>query len=268
MNCKKVAKIVSDYLIDDVDDATRSAIEVHLSDCADCRREVESLKSIWMKLGNLPEEDPTPRVRTRFDAMLEAYIAGQGHAKPGWRETVDDWLERFWPKRPVWQFGIAMASLVVGLFVGGQIRPEVGHSDLTQLRSEVHDLRQIVATALLQNQSSTERLRGVSYSYQIDRPDDETLTALLNTLNYDPNINVRLAAIDALSNFYDKREVRRGFIESLSRQTSPLVQIALIDLLARMREINSIETLKFLEQNETFNPTVRRRAGTAIEQIQ
>lgn len=267
MNCKQISKIVSDYLIDDVDDGTRSAIEVHLSGCPACRREVESLQNIWMKLGDLPEEEPTPSVRSRFDAMLEAYIAGQGQARSGWRQTVDGWLERFWPKQPVWQFGVAIALLVIGLFVGRQFQPDTGNPDIKQLRSEVQELRQMVATSLLQNQSSTERLRGVSYSYQIERPDDETLTALLNTLNYDPNINVRLAAIDALSYFYDEREVRRGVIESLLRQSSPLVQIALIDLLVRMREANSIETLQHVQQNETFNPTVREQAGRAIERI-
>lgn len=267
MKCKQISKAISDYLIEDVDDRTRSAIEAHLSECADCRREVESLKGIWMKLCDLPEAEPTANVRSRFDAMLEAYIAGQGQAGPGWRETVNGWLERFWPKQPVWQFGMAVALLVTGLFVGRQLQPETANPDLTQLRNEVQELRQMVTTALLQNQSSTERLRGVSYSYQIERPDDETLTALLNALNYDPNINVRLAAIDALSYFYDEPEVRRGVIESLSRQTSPLVQIALIDLLVRMQEKNSIETLQHLKQNETFNPMVRKQAGMAIERI-
>jgi len=231
MNCKQVSKIVSNYLIDDVDDDMRSAIEGHLSECADCNREVESLQNIWMKLGNLPEAEPSASVRARFDA------------------------------------GVAMALLVIGLFVGRQMQPETRLADVSQLRSEVQELRQMVATSLLQNQSSSERLRGVSYSYQIERPDDETLTVLLNTLNYDPNVNVRLAAIDALSNFYDEPEVRRGVIESLSRQSSPLVQIALIDLLVRTRETNSIETLKHMQQNETFNPTVREQAGRAIERI-
>ncbi len=97
---------------------------------------------------------------------------------------------------------------------------------------------------------------------------EETLTALLNALNYDQTPNVRLAAIDALAGFYDRDVVRLGLIESLAKQTSPLIQIALVNLFVELEEKQSLQTLGFLQGNEMFNPTVRRRAGWAIEQLQ
>ena len=62
--------------------------------------------------------------------------------------------------------------------------------------------------------------------------------------------------------------VRAGLIESLTRQTSPLTQIALIELFVEREEKQAVSALKFLLNNEMFNQTVRRRAGKAIEELE
>ncbi len=270
MKCEHVTRQIADYLGGNLKDSTLSKIEEHLLSCSVCKAEFESLGTTWEKLGKLPEATPPENVKTRFYAMRDAYQAGQNVAevRPGWRETVNGWLGRWWPQQPVFQFGFALALLIVGLIGGLAIKsPSEGNQDLMVLRSEVYSLRQMVATALLQNQSSSERLRGVSYSYRVAQPAATTLETLLNTLDYDSNLNVRLATIDALSIFYDEEVVRAGLIESLTRQTSPLTQIALIELFVEREEKQAVSALKFLLNNEMFNQTVRRRAGKAIEEL-
>jgi hypothetical protein len=107
-----------------------------------------------------------------------------------------------------------------------------------ELREEVRHTRQLVALSLLQQQSASERLKGVDWSNRMTRPDPQVLSALLHTVNYDQNVNVRLAALDALHQSANNEMVRRGLVESLDRQTSPLVQIALIDLLVEASATN------------------------------
>lgn len=270
MKCEHVTKQIADYLGGNLNDSTLSKIEEHLLSCSACKAEFESLGTTWEKLGKLPEATPPETVKARFYAMLDAYQAGQNvvQVRPGWRETVNNSLGRWWPRQPVLQFGFAMAFLIIGLISGLTIKSaSPGNQDLLVLRSEVYSLRQMVTTALLQNQSSSERLRGVSYSYRVEQPEATTLETLLNTLNYDSNLNVRLATIDALSIFYDEEIVRAGLIESLTRQTSPLTQIALIELFVERQEKQAVSALKFLQNNEMFNQTVRRRAGKAIEEL-
>lgn len=271
MKCEQVIAKIPDYLAGALSDQILSGIEDHLLSCASCKAEVEGLSTTWERLGKLPEEAPSEAVRTRFYAMLEAYQSGQALAasRPRLRAAMNHWLERWWPRQPVFQFGLALALLVIGLLGGFTFKSASGgNQDLTVLRSEVYTLRQLVATALLQNQSSSERLRGVSYSYLVDRPTPTTLETLLNALNYDSNLNVRLATIDALSIFYDDEVVRLGLLESLTHQTSPLIQIALIGLFVDRQEKQAVDALKFLQNNEMFNQTVRRRAGKAIEELQ
>lgn len=61
--------------------------------------------------------------------------------------------------------------------------------------------------------------------------------------------------------------VKEGLIHSLSKQTSPLVQVALIDLIVNMRERRAIDSLKQLIENEKFNPDVRRRAEQGLQKL-
>ena len=135
------------------------------------------------------------------------------------------------------------------------------------LKGEVDDMRRIVAVSLLKQASPSERLRGVSWSARIDRPGDEIIQTLLETLDNDPNVNVRLAAVDALYLFYDHPEVKEGLLGSLAGQTSPLVQMSLINLLVEIRERRAAEALRRLIQDEKLNPKVKKRAELGLVQL-
>jgi HEAT repeat protein len=94
------------------------------------------------------------------------------------------------------------------------------------------------------------------------------LTALLDTLMHDSNVNVRLAAIDALRQFGSQQVVRNGVVQALTRQDSPMVQMALIDLVVDWREKESVDTLRILSQNQNLNEAVRERAQDGLMQLQ
>jgi len=268
MKCKPMKEKFSDFLIGDINQTSKKEIQEHLTACSSCRKELETLSEIWTKLGVLPIEEPSDRLRPRFYAMLEAYKQGLEPEKqaPRTSRIFNGWLESWWPRRPVFQFTFALILLAVGLALGyfftsvGQNRVEVA-----QLRQEIQAMRQSMAVSLLDQPSAAERLRGVSWSSRVKQPNEETLRALLNTLNRDPNVNVRLAAAEALYLFYDHPIVKQGLIQSLSKQYSPLVQVALIDLIIEMRERRAIESLKQLIEENSLNPDVKQRAEEGIQ---
>jgi len=129
-------------------------------------------------------------------------------------------------------------------------------------------MRQLVALSLLQQQSASERLRGVSYAYRVEPSDSEVLSALLNTVNRDSNVNVRLAAVDALHPFASSAATRSAIVQALPKQTSPLVQVALIDLLVDLKERQAEPELRQLIQNSAADTGVRERAQWALERLQ
>ncbi len=272
MNCEHTSVFLPDYLSGNADEKNLAAMQAHLAHCAHCRAELENAKSMWQRLERLPDEQPPEVLRGRFYAMLAAYEQGlqQARPRPSLSEVIEAGLERWWPKRPAWQFAVAILCLGLGLFAGrrwSSPAPRMNDFEAAHLRSEVRALQQMVALSLLQQPSPSERLRGVSWSNQMQQPDRQVLAALMQTLNYDPNINVRLAALEALQAFSEQDTVRQALVTSLPRQTSPLVQIRLINLIVELRTQRANEALRQILQDEQINQEVRQRAEWGLQQL-
>jgi hypothetical protein len=270
MKCERIQDLFADQWSGALDAGSRARLESHLSECASCREEWETLNRLWAKLGAIPHEEPGPGVRTRFYAMLEGYQQGLDRARvaPAERWSPGEWFAGWALRRPVFQLGSAAALLLAGFLGGVMLRPaRDGHDELASLRQEVHEMRQMVTISLLKQQSASERLKGVGWSTQVNRPDAEVLTTLMHTLNYDPNVDVRLAAVDALSRFAGDRAVRDGLIQSLSKQDSPMVKISLIDLLVQLNDRQSIDVLKQLTNDSSQNQQVRQRAQWGLQKL-
>ena len=268
MKCNRMDELLPEYLLGDTDETTKAEVRSHLDVCAVCREELESLDFIWSRLSVWPEEKAPDGMRARFYGMLEGYQAGLLRPGRGWRAKASAWTQGWSPARVAFQSGLALVFLIVGL-LSGYLLSAKGRSnvELVELRDEVHHMRQLVALSLLQQQSASERLRGVSWSSRMSSPDGEVISALLDALNYDPNTNVRLAAVDALSNFSEQVAVRQGLIRALTHPNSPLVQIALIDLMVQIKERQSAAALRQLAQDETMHQLVRQRAERGLREL-
>src|SRR5205823_2534784 len=121
---------------------------------------------------------------------------------------------------------------------------------------------------LMQQESAGNRLRGVNWSYQLKQPGQELLAALLDTLIHDSNVNVRLATVDALRQFVDQPVVRKGVIEAMRKQASPMVQVALIDLAVDLHAKESISALREFTQDQKIDVAVRDRAKKGLAELE
>jgi uncharacterized protein (UPF0147 family) len=278
MQCEEVRNQFTDYLTESLAEPVRSEIQQHLIACGSCRNEAQDLKDIWTRLDAIPAEKPdTAGMRARFNVMLDAYRQGMDHAPVStWWGSVNTWIAGFWPKQPALQLAMTAALLLIAVVASRQYPPVVPPPDpltqgagieVTQLRQEVHNMSQMVALALMQQQSASERLKGVSWSNQIERPDTEILNALLDTLMHDDNVNVRLAAVEALKKFGERQIVRNGVLQALEKQDAPLVQVALIDYVVERQEKESVETLRKISQDADVNENVRKHAEWGIENL-
>ncbi len=162
-----------------------------------------------------------------------------------------------------------MVCLLVGYVIGFRIDGggNGSNGDVAKLRSEVVNMQRLVMLSLLKTESASERIRGANWSERITRPDPEVFSALFETLNYDPVVNVRLAALEALSKYYDETEVKKGIIGSLLRQTSPLIQLALIQVITTVNDVEGMAALKELLKNKDLNKTVREQVEKRIKEM-
>ncbi|HLX45333.1 MAG TPA: zf-HC2 domain-containing protein [Bryobacteraceae bacterium] len=276
MTCDETKLLLTDYWSQTLGETQELAFEAHIATCEGCHAEAERLGVLWKNLALIPgsskEFEPGANLRSRFYETLSAYRQGM-EAAP--KQSLRDRIFALWPKQPTWQMAVSFALLVIGVGLGYQFRPDkqpVLHEqpatpELAQLRGEVSSMRQMVALSLMQQQSAGERLRGVSYAYQAPSSDTEVLSALLRTLNQDDSANVRLAAVDALHQFGASPVTRAAIIQSIPKQDTPLVQIALIDLLVDLKAKDAIPELVKLAADDKVNESVRRHARTAIEKL-
>jgi hypothetical protein len=257
MNCEQARASFVDYWRDDLDDAAPEFHE-HLGKCEQCRTEAMELRGVWMRLGELPEADPDIAMRLRFYDSLTSWKQREAErSRPFW-----------WLRLPSVQIGLAAAMLVIGVGIGHWLPSGNGGTEVARLRSEMDNMRQLVTLSLLQQGSASDRLRGVNWSARVEQDDTEVLSALLATVNHDPSINVRLAAVDALRKFSSSPVGRRGVIQALAKQTSPMVEIALLDQFVELREKDAVPAIRQFLEGTDVNPEVRQRAEWTLKQLQ
>jgi HEAT repeat protein len=176
----------------------------------------------------------------------------------------------WWPAQPAWQLAIAGALLIAGILAGRYeaAAPKEMSPEMAQLKGQVEGLRQLVALSLLQAQSPSDRLRGVSFSSQISRPDAEVEQSLLHAINHDGNVNVRLSAVDAIEKYAADPAVRRALVDAVAVQDSPIVQCTLIDLLVELNDRDSAPALRKLAQDGQADEVVRQRATLAMQKLE
>ena len=251
----------------ELDEAQGSWLRMHLTGCAACAEEMTALGSMWQRLGDLPVPEPSPALRQRWEQTLEALTVPQyaGRPVPAARPA---WWRNFWPANPAWQMAIAALCLAVGLGAGLSMhRGDSERDEVARLRDEVSSTKEMVALSLLQQQSAAERLRGVDYSTRMPSMEPQVVSALVHAVNLDANVNVRLAAIDALGKVTNNTRVLESFQEALPREDSPMVQAALIDYMVQAHDRNAVGTIQNLAAKPDVNPTVRERATYAVHQL-
>src|SRR3972149_916559 len=263
-----------DYLLGAVSPAEKSKIDKHVKTCASCKSEFTTMTRLWSGLGLLPAEHPSANMRTQFYAELnrrKTELDRQLAPEHRFLDRLNALIERLWPKQPAVQFAMALMFMIVGYVVGFRIDGGLGLSgnrELAELRTEMQTMQRMVAMTLLKTQSASERIKGVNWTERINQPDTEGLAALFQTLNYDQNVNVRLAALEALTRFYDRDEVRGGLIESLPKQSSPLIQLAMLDVFVEAKDTEAVRPFKTLLQKETLNETVRERVTLRLTELE
>jgi hypothetical protein len=171
------------------------------------------------------------------------------------------------PARKYWAPVAIAAALAMGFFSGYFIDARRDNGQISQLRGEVSSMRQMVALSLMQQQNASDRLQGVNWAYRVERSDTEVLSALLFTINHDANVNVRLAAVDAMRTFGESPIARRGLVQAIAKQDSPMVQIALIDQLVELKEAGARPVLQALVSDANANPEAKERARWALDRI-
>ena len=218
-------------------------------------------KQLFDELASIPQRQPSERLRRAFYRRLsqaEAPRVQTREAGPGWI----DWLLK--PMLP------ALATLVIGLYVGAQLgsgNGNEGETQLESLRAEVDTLNATVALSLMQKHSASDRLKGVDVASTMASANPDITQALLQRAAHDSSRSVRSAAIGALGpQLRDPGvadEVQRLMLDS----TSPLVQLALVELVMRWGDNEQLRNLVEAAEAGRLLPDVQQYVIQKVQRM-
>lgn len=271
MKCEEIGELLPDYLQGRLNSDQTAEVEKHLAGCATCNEEA----ALWKKLALLPEEQPSSGLQSRFKAMLDSYQEGRWEKTNLAKEKSKTpapmlWGLGNWRQLPAAGIVWACLFLACGYFIGRHSEQNAIPTTTQQIatmQQQLEEMRQTVALSMLQQQSASQRLEGVSWSTRLPEPDSQVLSALQHTLQYDNSVDVRLAALDALSRYAGRPEIRSELVNALQTKQSPLVQVALIDLLVDLHDKGAVPQFRKFQQDPKLDPTVKKRVDWGIQQL-
>lgn len=272
LSCDQAQAWLYDAIKGELSAVDQLVLDTHLSTCASCQHErvhIEQLRQ-WIRIDQAPQ--PTPQLQTRFEHMLVELAKEQPAAnQSGWMNRISQ-LQNYWFLLRGPQLAFTLFVLALGITAGYWWRGQNPPSEFAQQQQDttsgqVRQLQQLMVLSLLENSSATERLQAVSMCTQLPDPDNQVIDALLTTLNYDPNTNVRLVTLEALTKYARTPRVRQGLVEALAHQDSPILQLALADLMVKLQEKRSLQSLRQLLRQRGLVPEVKTKVEHSIRTL-
>lgn len=174
------------------------------------------------------------------------------------------------PVKPLWQIAAAIALLALGYWLGswqGAAPSEEVADNSPQTEQLAHIQKEVAEMKILLSQNSpSQRIKAVNYVQDqgTRELDQELIQVLIQTMHFDDNVNVRMAAIRALLHFQDQPLVRKSLVQSLQIQSDPHVQLQLIDGLVEIGEKEAVPHMQELLENKELQEVVKSRLQQGI----
>jgi hypothetical protein len=212
---------------------------------------------------------------TEGDGTRERVTEGRGERMQGDRDRgrgngkVIEWSS------PVWKVAVAIVLLFGGIGIGALMssrrasNPNTPNTpeQLVAMQKEIKEMKELLMFSLIDDESASQRIKAVSYAEEMPNPDRKVIEALVSTLNHDKNVNVRLAALYSLGSWADNRMVRDSLVASLPRQTEPLIQVMLINLLAEKKDSRIVGPIQDILSNKKTLPVVKDAAEKSLKTL-
>ena len=251
MNHQNIIARKIEFLNGHSQDDISTEMKAVVNDNQELQAELAFIESIWTNLSPTEETKPTSNMDARFYQMLSQAQASQSDSNGTIRNQSQSkgLLERFqslFTFQPMAQFAM-LAMLFLGGWLANDVTAPGSVNSTANLEQQIESLNVMVALSMLQNQSTTERLAGVSYANTSQVNNSKITQVLFEILNQDRSNAVRLAVIDVLSKQAEESMVRSQLLDSLNENQSTMVQASLARLLLNSNtQLSQNELLELL----------------------
>lgn len=257
MDQERIEELIVKYNEGQADPAEIKLIEQLIEEGVIDLSQLHELKSLEEQVLKLEAPIPSTDLDDNFYQMLRTVKA---------KNKGFSWSSFFsWPELAP-KLAFASVALIVGFLAGYILFPSPSsNQEVSELKDQVLEMKEMMMLSLLEKESATERLKAVSLTNEMSSVSDKVTNALLQTLNNDENINVRLEALEALKPFVRDSKIRSELVRSIAQQESPLVLVALAELMVELQEKSSVKELQKIIKSERTPQEIKKRIEEGIK---
>lgn len=258
MECEKIQNKLVDYIENTLSETATAKIKAHLNSCKNCETALQQMEELFAEIPKEEPAKPSENLRMNFEQMLIEE-----------KQLQQTKLVQLQPKKN-WKSYLQIAAsiaLIVSAFFFGKTQQNTVINNLAEITNEqkVSDQKELLA--LIEDQSASKRIQAVGNSENFEDTDTKIIQALINRMFFDENTNVRLAAAEALSKFSSLEMVKSALIKSLETEESPIIQIELIQILAKIQEKRALEPMKRLLNDKNVPNYVKQELRFNISSL-
>ena len=203
-------------------------------------------RGLWQQLQTAQKAEPSAQLRQRVLHDLNRH-----------GERSGSWWTRLLPATSPQWVGLA-AACCASLGLGLLMFPPDTQIDqrMARLEMQLDSVNQQLLISRLTATSPSARLAAVLQASTLAQRDATVASALLQRAATDDVPSVRSAAIGALGNEINRPETSGQIFELLAANDSPIVQIAIIDLILRHGELSLLQSLKQRASDGEVHPSL------------
>ena len=265
MECHNIQDLLIAYLENNLNEEQKMCVEEHLTECERCRNEYKISQQLLTDMDKVADEQPGPDLQLSFNQMLEEEKETQRYNK--FKPVSTKRKIEFGNFREFLKYAAVVIIIFgIGILLGKNLGEKGSHSvEIVQLKTELQMMQQNLTLATLKQPTTSQRLKAVNILDEQVQADEKIVAILVQTLQSDENVNVRMAAANALAKYTNNELVTNAFLEALRNQKEPSLQITLINILVKIQDERARILFQDIMKNENTLPVVKQLASEGIK---
>lgn len=233
----QIMSLITDYIDGNLTDERRKEFDKYVAEGHISMSEIEAISQMQDKIVSVEAPVPNASMDDKFYTMLSE--EKDKLAKSSNAFSLSEWISSFLATGRG-KLALGFAVLLLGVFLGRGFSGNIYQGELNKLSDQMAGMQEIMMISMLEEESVTKRLQGVQMSSDLLTTNQQVTDAMFVTLNNDESTNVRMAALTILAEYADDPSIREGLINSISNQDSPLMQVALAELMVELQERKAV----------------------------
>lgn len=308
--CDYYSQLIWLDIYDDIGDEQKKELEGHLKRCAECRMDLEEARQIKKLLNQKMQLKVTEKNLTENRAELHErlLLLTQPKVRSMWFEYIKKIVTLDFS--PMLRFSTALALLILGVLVGKyilasnqkaqfeqqfllsglksgnfagvesidynpttqQVSMRVNTMNRLNIQGELNkpEIQQILAQTLMVEERPNILLKTVGALTNTKNFEQNVLTALIDVLENDENVGVRLKTIKLLNTMPINDSVKdimiRVLVKVLLKEKNSAIRIEAINGLSKIKD-ESVNPIFFNAAENDSNEYVRYRAAHSLQRL-